>query len=265
MQPLCLSGDTTVNSLHRGTIPLSTVQLGEPIFVGNGKYEPVYSFGHFGPDVRSAKMLKILTNSGTTFTISDNHLVFTENNKAIPAAKLTVGSSLQSSSSSIDSRQSAASSTVKHIKSIQRIVSDEGVYAPFTASGRFVVGGDVVVSCYVAMLEGGNKKIWLLSHHLLAHTFTFPRRLVCLYLTKCHEEEYAIDSGIALWIAPYFNWIRCLINHSSSSTINPIFILMPFLFGSTIILAMERMMLPISAMIGIVAVKFYCRGCKQIM
>eukprot|EP00547_Thalassionema_nitzschioides_P010064 CAMPEP_0194227194 /NCGR_PEP_ID=MMETSP0156-20130528/42737_1 /TAXON_ID=33649 /ORGANISM="Thalassionema nitzschioides, Strain L26-B" /LENGTH=650 /DNA_ID=CAMNT_0038959673 /DNA_START=279 /DNA_END=2229 /DNA_ORIENTATION=- len=155
--PLCLSGDSTVHSLQRGTIPLSMVQLGESIFVGNGKYEPVYSFGHFGPNVRNAKMLRISTDSGTIFSISENHLIFTETNEAIPASQLTVGSRLQSS----DHNSTAPSFGVERIKSIQNILSNEGVYAPFTPSGKFVVGGTIVVSCYVAMFE----RLLLFNHH----------------------------------------------------------------------------------------------------
>jgi len=208
--PLCLSGDSTVHSLQRGTIPLSMVQLGESIFVGNGKYEPVYSFGHFGPNVRNAKMLRISTDSGTIFSISENHLIFTETNEAIPASQLTVGSRLQSS----DHNSTAPSFGVERIKSIQNILSNEGVYAPFTPSGKFVVGGTIVVSCYVAMFE----RLLLFNHHWLAHIFTFPRRLACFYnLTHCQKEEYTADSGIALWIAPYFDLIQSLLINPSYS------------------------------------------------
>jgi len=251
----CLSGDSTVESLHRGIIPLSMVYLGESIHVGNGKYEPIYSFGHYGPSVRNAKMRKISTHAGTTFTISDNHLIFTEDNKAVPSANLAIGTRLQSSSKIHES-----SSGDEQITSIERVRSNEGVYAPFTTSGKFVVGGNVVVSCYVAILQVDNNQILTQNQHWLAHAFTFPRRVLCLYLSQCYDEKYDPDSGISLWIDPYFVFAQWFIGHLSSNGINNFFILLLFLgFG---ILTMGCMMLLFIFLANMMVVN-YCFRLKR--
>jgi hypothetical protein len=46
---VCFSGSSTVQVHKKGQVALSPVQIGDLVHVGNGKYEPVYSFGHYDP------------------------------------------------------------------------------------------------------------------------------------------------------------------------------------------------------------------------
>jgi len=187
---------------------MKDLSIGDSVHVGNGIYEPVYSFGHYLPSIKS-RMLQIKTvvvpsssnnDEQTTITaplrISPNHMVMTASSSkgTIPASQLQVGDELLTSSSDV----------VRRVQKIDTILA-HGMYAPFTPSGKIVVDG-ILVSTYIAFednegLEFGVSS-WLvkISHQWMAHAGSFPHRFMCYHYSNnekyCANETYSSE-GIA--------------------------------------------------------------------
>ena len=177
----CLSGSSIVHIKGRGAIEMRFLEIGDSIHVGAGMYEPVYSFGHYEPDARKV-MLQVQT-SDFLVHISEDHMIYTPDRGPIPAGLLAVGDEI------LDSDQRPLAVT-----SISFTIS-QGVFAPFTTSGRLVVGG-IMVSSFVAMENSANLTIgpFQLSYQWLAHAFEFPHRQLC-GRRGCRGETYG-DHGI---------------------------------------------------------------------
>jgi hypothetical protein len=88
------------------------------------------------------------------------------------------------------------------VKSIKTVVR-QGIFAPFTASGKIVVN-NVVASTYIAyqgseflQIAGVNTP---LSYHWLAHTFQSAQRLALrMGIVSSNEETYT-DEGVSHWV-----------------------------------------------------------------
>ena len=82
------------------------------------------------------------------------------------------------------------------------VVSKQGAYAPFTASGTVIVNG-VKASSFIAF-QGSESLVVAgvktgLTFQFLAHTFEGPHRVWCEYMSKCDDERYS-EEGISLWV-----------------------------------------------------------------
>lgn len=181
----CFSGSSIIHVKGRGAIEMRSLEIGDFVHVGNGVYEPVYSFGHYDHDARKT-MLQLQT-SDFLLQISEDHMVYTNDRGPIPAGLVAVGDEV------LDADQNPLM-----VNSIS-LGSSQGVFAPFTASGRLVVNG-IMVSSFVALEQSPQLVIgpFQISWQWLAHAFEFPHRLIC-GRRGCSGETYDAN-GINTWI-----------------------------------------------------------------
>ena len=172
----CFAGSNSVNVQGKGTIDMQFLEIGDYVEVGEGIFEPVYSFGHFDPRART-RMLQVQA-SAFILQLSDLHIVFTKHNGPVPAGLLEVGDEI------LDSQGNAIK-----VESVSQVES-HGAFAPFTPSGRLVVGG-ISVSSFIAMEPSPTLTLgpFALTYQWLAHTFEFPYRLYC-GSKGCRGETY---------------------------------------------------------------------------
>ena len=196
----CFSGPMTVQTLDRGIVPMTEVQIGDDLLVSPDKYERVYSFGHYHTSLETEFIQLFYTGSTgkmESLELSLDHMVFLSNRRSVPASIVEVGDDLWMPSSVNGSARVVRKSTV-----VRR-----GVYAPFTPSGTVVVNG-VVASNYVAfeptsdVFVVGGRPVPFLTYQWMAHTFMVPHRIVCnvsSYLCTA-TEQYSAKEGISLWL-----------------------------------------------------------------
>lgn len=200
----CFAGDTTVEVMlsendERTTMFMKELQIGDKVHVGKNKYEAVYSFGHYNP-VAKASFLKVQTTNATPLLVSEDHMVYVQYRGFIPASDLRQGDRMVDGSTGDEV-------TVKLIRTVEA----QGVFAPFTPSGKIVVNG-ILASSFVSLESKPNLTIMgvtLFTHQWIAHTFEFPHRLVCHYWKTCPNESYTSD-GISTWVAiplQIFQWV----------------------------------------------------------
>ena len=185
------SGRGTVQVHEKGQVALSSVQIGDLVHVGNGEYEPVYSFGHHDHESRGTSFLQLQTINEKSLVLSQDHLVFEADIRiATPACLVKVGDEL------LDAFGARLA-----VVSILPVVA-RGLYAPFTPSGKIVVD-EVMASSFVA-LRGDDTNVLSIAddlpYHWLAHSFEFPHRVACYYLARCPNEIYN-GEGISVWVA----------------------------------------------------------------
>jgi hypothetical protein len=180
----CFAGSNLIYVANRGPVRMHDLQLGDMVKVGQGIYEPIYSFGHLAP-MTIATFLQIKTTT-STLRLTNEHMIFTKSGDVVPASRIQVGDYLLSDSG-LDDR----------VESIQT-VQERGLYAPFTPSGKLVVN-DILVSSYVSMLNEKDLKLgWIsLNQQWLNHAVLFPHRLLCHHFASCPTEEYSPE-GISV-------------------------------------------------------------------
>lgn len=222
----CFSGQSAINVLGQGLTSMKDLRLGDFVQVdgATGRYEQIYSFGHYHPDAQNVQYLEIIaTNTNSTgadnkkrkaLQISNEHLIYTHNRGGmVPAGRLSVG----------DILDDGFGGSVR----IQAITTKEsdGQFAPFTSSGKLLVDG-LLVSSYVVIGEKllvsdsdifqvGPLKV---SYQWIAHSFQFPRRLICHYMTRkgyCQNESYDKRSGINKWETVTLQWGLWIMNQQS--------------------------------------------------
>lgn len=185
----CFPGDATCVVEGRGDVSMKDVMLGDKVMVEGGKYEPVYSFGHYAPELK-AEFIQLVTES-TKLELSSDHMVFVDGGRSVPASHVRVGDKLQ-----------LASGLYDDVRTVQ-IVVREGAYAPFTASGALIVNG-VKASSFIAFQDSETLQIagvdTGLTFQFLAHASEAPHRVWCQYFSSCSEEQYTSE-GISLWVA----------------------------------------------------------------
>jgi hypothetical protein len=154
------------------------------VHVGHGKFEAVYSFGHFSPGLMGDFVR--LQASDLVLDLSDNHMVFTPDRGPVPASNVAVGDLI------VD--EDGTSVRVESVSMVRLL----GLYAPFTVSGQIVVNG-ILASTYIS-LDGSQAISFCgmsVSHQWLENSFEFPHRIICYYFGYCHE-DYAVD-GLSQW------------------------------------------------------------------
>jgi hypothetical protein len=186
----CFSGDAQVQVENRGSVAMSSLEIGDSVLVAGNKFEPVYSFGHRDTE-SSAEFLQIYPDSvaKAPIEISRDHLILTNGEHWVPAGTLR-----QAGDRLIDGEGNRVSVTKIHR------VNRTGVCAPFTKSGSIVVN-DLVASNYIGyqgseyLMIGGVKTP--LTYHWMAHTFNSVHRLaVSMGITG---ETYT-DNGVSRWV-----------------------------------------------------------------
>jgi len=197
----CFPGTAIVTVLDKGDIPMSELQLEDLVLVDTkGNYESVYTFGHYYPNSPKSPFVKVTTIEGSELTLSLNHMVKTATSGTIPAVRIKKGDSLLNSSGKI-----------ALVESTSKIQLQQGMYAPFTASGYLIVD-NILVSNYVALHEQNFLQIAgksIASHQWIAHAFNSPHRMYCRYVTACTTERYNAE-GMSQFVATPFalsKWI----------------------------------------------------------
>jgi len=182
---LCFSGRSVVKLEDGTTIQMSNLKIGDRVQVTvDGKFDTVYSFGHYQPDSVSEYLsIQSTANKAAPITISAPHMLFLDSRKAVPASSIKVGDVL------------LGENTVTKVDKVSLL----GAYAPFTYSGSIVVN-DVVASNYVSLT--GTSTFLGMDMQLIAHTAVGVRRALWCHLSSsvlCGEETYS-DEGVATWI-----------------------------------------------------------------
>lgn len=195
----CFSGEMTVELEDMSTILLRDVKVGDKVKVDEGKFEPVYGFGHADPTT-SGEFIQLKLSNGRDLVISGDHLVFVANNKSTPASTLRVGDELVASSSHVGSVKVEAIHTVTR----------KGAFAPFTYSGTIVVNG-IKSSNYISLqndaayLTIGNIQTPF-SHHWLSQSMVLPFRLL------------GSDTILSAWVFWLYGAGRWLLNQHATVT-----------------------------------------------
>ena len=83
------------------------------------------------------------------------------------------------------------------------VTTSTGLFAPFTPSGRIVVN-NVLASVFISLLDDSPSLTVVagfdVNFHWIAHSFEFPHRLMCHYISSCPRETYT-QEGLSNWIA----------------------------------------------------------------
>lgn len=165
---------------------LDAVKIGDYIKSSNGDFTRVYGFGHLDPYLES-EFLQLHSQSHTIplfsyLEVSPMHLVSIDlNNQTnmVRASDVAIGDKLSG----------------MNVKKIQ-IVVRQGLYAPLTYSGDFMVNG-VIVSNYIDVVDHG----WIRSQHTIGHILFFPQRIFCSYFMKtCINENYVDGYGYLAYV-----------------------------------------------------------------
>jgi hypothetical protein len=170
----------------KGLVSIASLQIGDKVRAGNGRFSRIYSFAHNDP-VIEIDYLRIFSQGQTIpFEVSREHLVYmTGLNTIVRASQVQVGDKILDDT---------------HIVERIQLVKRRGAYAPMTESGSIVVSG-IRASSYVGLLDQVTPRI----HHMVLHAASSTRRIVCsFHFAMCQQETYI--HGIADWITPFI-WI----------------------------------------------------------
>lgn len=242
---ICFPGDALVDVFGKGSVQLSSIEIGDKVLAGNGDYEEVYTFGHYSP-VGLSSFLELSTTT-STLRLSRDHMVFVSSNHAVPASMLQVGDKL------LD-----VNGNKNRIVSIKSILSKAGAFAPFTASGSIVVNG-IVASNYISYQESDYFKIkgvsTPFSYQWIAHTFNSMHRLMVISGISNYETTYTSD-GISHWVhIPHkiFSWA---LNHQYNAFLSTLFITLALLSvsvtrGVEIIILSPRVLTPLLVLMSL--------------
>merc|ERR1711915_229210 len=181
-----------------GSVEMKNLKIGDSILVAPNKYESVYSFGHRS-DSLETEFLAIAANNGAKLEITKDHLVFVEGGSSVPASDLKRGMQLM------------YGNELTGIKSINK-VTREGLYAPFTPSGKLVVNG-FQVSSFVAINGSASIKLFGMELHyqMISKLFESPRRLMCKTFGQCTGESYN-SQGVSSWHSVALNAYQWLLD-----------------------------------------------------
>jgi len=203
---LCFSTETTVERDDGSMVAMKELHIGDRVRVANGKYEPIYSFGHFDTSVVKTEFVQIQTTSSEgKLEMTPNHLLFQEGNQVVMASSLKIGDKVVLASGEED--------TITGLKTIQRT----GIIAPFTASGTIATNGilsssfaTIQKSQYVSLSD---KWVLPLTYHQLGLVFESPHRLWCHHwrgLDECARSERYNEEGMSQWVETpmhLWNWL----------------------------------------------------------
>lgn len=214
----CFAGSSNVVLKNGGTVKMDQLQIGDLVQTGPNTFEPVYSFGHRDKD-QNAAFLKIVTSAESLLELSADHMIFIKDVGFAPASTLRKGDALIT-----------GQGHEVIVKGVQSTKSN-GVYAPFTPSGKIVVD-NVLASCFISFDER-TTLFSLFSFQWLAHSFEFPHRLVCHYMGSCPNESYTAE-GISTWVNTSFRFASWVM-HENGGVFKALclimFVLLGFVFG----------------------------------
>lgn len=127
----CFPGEAMVE-LRTGTKSMNQLEIGDIVYVGNGKYSEVFAFTHKSEDVYH-KFLVLKTDSGRELPITNGHYLYI-NQKLHPARSAMIGKYLSDGNGS---KEKILNISVEERK---------GLYNPQTIQGDIVVNGIVTTT-----------------------------------------------------------------------------------------------------------------------
>ena len=175
----CFPGDSVVTVEGKGDVMMRDLEIGNRVLGMDGKYTPVYAFGHQDFEITS-QYVRIYTNVTSTppLGISGEHYLFLHDQQEVPALPqfLKIGDVL------------LGVQDMKPLKVIKiESVTSKGLFAPLTADGTIAVNG-IVCSNYVHSFLGTDLSpdyVYLLNYKIMArnafnHMRYSPVRLAAL-------------------------------------------------------------------------------------
>jgi len=258
----CFSGSAMVETRTMGKVPMKDLKLGDEIAVGNGNYEPVYSFGHYHPTAQSKDFVELMTKEQGSMKVSKEHLVFVQDaqkTKSVTAGSLQKGDRLVLDTANGDS---ATISSIKQSATIR-----DGLYAPFTPSGKFVVNDHFVVSSFIGGYDDQPEGLTILGMKLsfqwMSHAFEFPHRVVCHYWGQCLNETYDENGLSNGWATLPLSFINTFVFNESTTMFKPMILsIMVGVFAVFNLIEMVVFQYP-SAMAAVVAATMYLANQKK--
>lgn len=198
----CFPSHASCEVKGKGMVLMRDLKIGDLVLAGSGDFEPVYSFGHRMQDAAHA-YLRIKAARNKEVEVSLEHLLFVKDRGPIPASQVLVGDSL------LDENGEALK-----VHSVTTSIG-QGIFAPFTPSGRIVVDG-VLVSSFVSLDNSSILEVWGVgfTYHWLAHIFESPHRLVCHHFGRCLNETYDAN-GVSRWVSTPFHLTKMLLSQPS--------------------------------------------------
>jgi Hint module len=203
---VCFSSRNKVHVRGKGLVPVSSLQIGDFVLAGGGKFSRIYSFSHLDHR-RPAEYLQIsMTGVPEPLEISELHMLWV-NNKMARAATAKEGDVVFYKERKV---------VIEKIKMVHRI----GAFAPVTESGDILVGG-VLCSCFVAILDHSP-----ISQHFATHAFLSPVRLLCSFsFTACEQESYY--DGYSTWIYAMMTLVEFVNTFTASVRIIALLVALP--------------------------------------
>jgi hypothetical protein len=208
----CFTAGSTVqvlqdNDAAAAEVLMKDVHIGDVVHVGNGKYERVYSFGHYAPSSTGDNYVQLsVAGTNKKLTLTSDHLVW-----AMKSGK--TGAFLAASQVEVGDELLRNDSDIVKVEAVQQGLTGQGLLAPFTPSGTIVVDGFLTSSFIDAVkhhapLLGAGAAQWA------AHSFEFPHRLACHYFgNECVNETYN-EHGVSTWVAAPFEVGKWVLNQN---------------------------------------------------
>ncbi|GFR65653.1 immune-associated nucleotide-binding protein 5 [Elysia marginata] len=154
----CFPGDAQVWLAEGQSVKLQDVRKGDKILAVNESgelvYDTVYMFGHYEPDAWG--WFVVLTTESRSVAVTADHFVFCMKNgkeTCLTAGEISVGDMLLvcESTEKIEKKGPQPPPVSERVIKVSW-ETKRGLFAPFTQSGRLVVGG-AVMSCYINVLN----------------------------------------------------------------------------------------------------------------
>jgi len=266
---ICFSSQNYVELQNGEYKSMKELKVGDFILVDQKKYEPIYAWGHYDTSSK-ATFVKFMPSE---LELSPNHLVYIEGKASpVPAGSVRVGDILVST----DKKSNKVTSVLTDIH------RNDGVYAPFTSSGKIMIVNKknnhyTMASTFVSVqyhedknnnnndeylhLGGGILSTYI-SHQWLARAFETPHRLLWSYSKNTNTDSPNV--GISVWVeGPYRFFTRLLL--PSTPLVIQIIIMIPILLLMTTAVVLEQLLLTntMSVVVAVVAILTFAMTTSQ--
>jgi hypothetical protein len=208
----CFSALNTVHVEGKGTVPLTSLKIGDTVKTGSNKVARVLSFMHMDPNAEVEYLQIYMDSLKAPLEISRDHfLVLQDGQKIVRAEDVQVGDALLSGNH------------VVAIDSVQR----RGLYAPVTEDGEIQVSG-ITASCYINLLDGVAPVVQAVA----SHAALAPLRLACAWdFSICKNEKYTEADGFSTNLLGTIRLGLEFVNLKSGVQILVLFVGLPLLAG----------------------------------
>ena len=214
----CFPADAIVHSHDKGPMQMKDVRIGDLLLTyndaGEPMYDPVYMMGH--KDGESfAMFLSITASNNQTIRLTPDHYIFVVRNETmleIPSQGVEIGDGLV-----------VGKASILPVVAIS-LVKSQGLYNPYTMTGRIVVDG-VLASCHSsAMLDGLFHKLGIPLSTGYQVAFEPIRFLYTLLGPRIFLRlEWILDAGADIFISYSFDdvlaWVKQVVVTSIYCTI----------------------------------------------